>query len=87
MQYLLFLLAHPVSTLFFNRSVILQQTFIEIGSDRNFIDNAHPFDRFSVNSVIVGETLPMDERRKSVGYSPFDEPFGMDGNGMLPVTV
>ena len=28
----------------------------------------------------------MDVRRKSIGYSPFDEPFGIGGEGMLTVT-
>ncbi len=57
MQYLLFLLSHPVITLFFRRNVILQQTFIQIGRSRNFVDKAGPFDQFSVNSMIVGATL------------------------------
>ena len=29
----------------------------------------------------------LDECRKSVGYSPVDEPYGTGGDGMLPVTV
>ena len=44
MQYLLFLLLHPVSTLLFSHSAIFQQTFIQIGRNRNFIDKVYPFD-------------------------------------------
>ena len=43
--------------------------------------------QFSVSFVIIGETLQSDERRKSVGYSPFDEPIRTGGEGMLTVTV
>ena len=39
---------------FFSCSSILQQVLIQIGSGRNFVDKAHPFNRFSVNSVIFG---------------------------------
>ena len=70
MQYLLFLLAHPIST-FFSRSVILQQTFIEIGRERNFVDKVHPCDRFSINSVIIGETLPIENTQKIKRIQPF----------------
>ncbi len=56
MQYLLFLLVHPISS-FFSRGVIFQQTLIQIGNKRNFVDKAAPFDQFSSDSVLVGETL------------------------------
>ena len=60
MQYLLFLLAHPVSSiLILSHSAIFQQILIQIGRDRNFVDKADPFDLFSVNFVIIGETLPL----------------------------
>mgnify|MGYP005788225857 CR=1 FL=1 len=60
MQYLLFLLAHPVSSiLILSHSAIFQQILIQIGRDRNFVDKADPFDLFSVNFVIIGETLPI----------------------------
>ena len=60
MQYLLFLLVHPVSSiLILSHSAIFQQILIQIGRDRNFVDKADPFDLFSVNFVIIGETLPI----------------------------
>ena len=59
MQYPLFLLAHPVSSiLILGHSAIFQQILIQIGRDRNFVDKANSFDLFSVNSVITGESLP-----------------------------
>ena len=70
MQYLLFLLARPVSTHFFSCSATLQQTLIQIGRDRNFVDKAAPFDLFSVNSAIVGETLPIGGTQKIKRIQP-----------------
>ena len=43
----------------FSCSVIFQQALIQIGSGRNFVDKACLFDQFSVNFVIIGETLPI----------------------------
>ena len=59
MQYPLFPLSHPVSKLFFRRSVIFQQTLLQTGRDWGLADNVHHFDRFSVNFVIVEEILPI----------------------------
>ena len=71
MQYLLFLLAHPVSSiLILSHSAIFQQILIQIGRDRNFVDKADPFDLFSVNSAIVGETLPIGGTQKIKQIQP-----------------
>ena len=72
---------------FFSYNAILQQVLIQIGSGRNFIDKAHPFDRFSVNSVIVEETLPIEKTQKINEYSRYDAPFGSVGIVMRKVTV
>ena len=44
MQYLLFLLSHPVSTFNLSRGVIFQQALIQAGRSRNFVDKVHPFE-------------------------------------------
>ena len=54
-----FFCCHIRSVYIFSCSATLQQTLIQIGRDRNFVDKADPFDQFSVNSVIVGEILPI----------------------------
>ena len=70
MQYLLFLLSHPVTTLILSSSVIFQQALIKVGRDQNFIDKLHLFDRLSVNSEIVGETLPIGCTKKKKRIQP-----------------
>ena len=55
---------------FFSCSATLQQTLIQIGRDRNFVDKADPFDLFSVNSAIVGETLPIGGTQKIKQIQP-----------------
>ena len=42
---------------FYSYSAIFQQTLIETGRKRNFMDKVYHFDQFSVNSVIIGEVL------------------------------
>ena len=39
---------------FYSYSAIFQQTLIETGRKRNFMDKVYHFDQFSVNSVIFG---------------------------------
>jgi hypothetical protein len=46
MQDPFFPLSHPVGSLFFRRSVILQQTLMQTGRDRNLVDKVHHFDQF-----------------------------------------
>ena len=55
---------------FFSCSATLQQTLIQIGRDRSFVDKADPFDLFSVNSAIVGETLPIGGTQKIKQIQP-----------------
>ena len=82
------MLSYPVGSLFFCRSVILQQTLIQTGRDRNLVDKVHPFDQFySKLRDCRGETSRLGERRKSNRYSPFDAPFRTDGARMRTVTV
>ena len=54
---ILFFCWHVQSVHIFQLQRTLQQTLIQIGRDRNFVDKSDPFDLFSVNSAIVGETL------------------------------
>ena len=50
-------------------------------------DKTAPFDSFYFNSVLVGEALSMEERRKSNGYGCYDASFGLGGIVMRTVTV
>lgn len=52
--------------------------------DRSIIDYGSPFNWFSVNFAIIGETFQLDERRKSDGYNCSDESFGTGGDGSIP---
>ena len=82
-----FLLSHPVSTLFFSRSAILQQKLVQTRRNQNFVNKVYPFDHLSVNSRVSERYSRFDERRKSVGYSRYDAPFGSGGIVMRTVTV
>ena len=67
---ILFFCWHVQSVHIFSCSATLQQTLIQIGRDRNFVDKADPFDLFSVNSAIVGETLPIGGTQKIKQIQP-----------------
>ena len=42
----------------------------ETDRDGDVVDKAHPFSRFYVNSVIVGETLPIEKTQKIKRIQP-----------------
>ena len=61
MQYLLFLLSHPISSiLILSRSAIFQQKFIQTGRERNFVDKAAPFAQLFVNPGYVSQPTVSD---------------------------
>ena len=68
-------------------TAISGSTLIEMGRNRSFVDKTAPLDPFYFNSVLVGDALSMEERRKSNGYGRYDASFGLGGIVMRTVTA